>query len=490
MKRTFAILLSCILCSTLFAQEPQSESFSFWKNWSVNVNMGTNIYHGDINNYEMAPYKKDWASAYGFYLQKQFNPVFGLRGQFLNGKIKGTKDHYGNDNPAYLRSETDIYEYNISAVANFSNWIAPGKPDRKISLYGFAGLGMSNWKAELKNYKTGKIVSSNGTEGNGLGKRTTETVIPVGLGANYHFKDSWSVNVETSIRTVNSDILDAAKGGYKYDTYNYSFLGISYHFKNKEVKPSPEALSMEVLDFSKNTHKPAKTTQIDVNCQLPSQIVPGSTFDVKLTINKGDIFGPAEIHHTLPMGFSWTGFSLTNGLVDFGNQLLTVKWEQLPEDSVISVLYTLKCEQPQPGINNFNGKLFWKSGNTDKVTAFSNTINVIGNVKPTGENDLLSENKKPTTKETFISQVVSDEIEYRVQIMAVREKKTNIDDLAAQYNITVPIKEDYYKGYYIYTIGSFNNYGKAKTYMYETRTDNNVHDAFIVKFRNGKRFAP
>lgn len=489
-KIIFTVLAVCLLTVQLYCQDSIHHKNSFKEGWMININTGPNLYHGDINQYDFAPYKKDWALAYGLIIGKQFNPVFSLRGQLINGKIKGTKINYGDGAPANLRSETDIFEYSLEAIANFSNWIAPGNPERKLSVYGYAGLGMANWKAKLKDTKLNKVISGNGTAGKGIGERTSEAVIPVGLGFDYRINPNWGVNLETSIRAVNSDILDAADGGFEYDYYNYSFLGITYQFKSKVEKPSQEALNMEILNFTKDTRKPPKTTNISILSEIPSTVAPNTKFDARITINKGDIYGPAELHLTFPNGFLWTVSELTNIKAQYNNQLLTLKWEDLPEDSTLYISYSINCNQTQNGNYPFTGKFFYKVGNLDKIDSFHNTVTIDNQIKTQTENLAEELDEEAVMPESNLPLAVSDQTEYRVQIMAMKGEKEPLDELKQLYNITVPIKENYYKGYYIYTIGSFVKYQAALKYLTQVRSENKVSDAFIVKFRKGKRFAP
>ncbi|MBI9039199.1 MAG: hypothetical protein JEY97_13780 [Bacteroidales bacterium] len=77
-------------------------------------------------------------------------------------------------------------------------------------------------------------------------------------------------------------------------------------------------------------------------------------------------------------------------------------------------------------------------------------------------------------------------IEYRVQIIA-SSKKILKTWLAKKYNLNQTIKEDFHNGFYIYTVGAFPTFEKAKKYRNKLIIANYIHDAFVVKFKNGKR---
>lgn len=79
-------------------------------------------------------------------------------------------------------------------------------------------------------------------------------------------------------------------------------------------------------------------------------------------------------------------------------------------------------------------------------------------------------------------------LEYRVQIRARYQKSVSLAYLSNHYHIAQSsIRTDMHNGYYIYTIGSFDNYLQAKTERDILKTKNGITDAFVVAFKNGTR---
>ncbi len=79
-------------------------------------------------------------------------------------------------------------------------------------------------------------------------------------------------------------------------------------------------------------------------------------------------------------------------------------------------------------------------------------------------------------------------LEYRVQIRARYRKPVSLVYLSKHYHIAQSsIRTDMHNGYYIYTIGAFDNYLQAKTERDILKTKNGVTDAFVVAFKNGTR---
>jgi len=78
--------------------------------------------------------------------------------------------------------------------------------------------------------------------------------------------------------------------------------------------------------------------------------------------------------------------------------------------------------------------------------------------------------------------------EYRVQISAKYGQRIAIEWLSKKFDLPQnEIREDKYNGYYIYTIGSYQTYGQARTRRDQLRSHNGISDAFVVAFRNGYR---
>jgi hypothetical protein len=63
-----------------------------------------------------------------------------------------------------------------------------------------------------------------------------------GLGISYQMDKNWAVHFETANRALNTDKLDNHVGGFKYDIYNHTSIGLSYTFINsgKRIKMVPE----------------------------------------------------------------------------------------------------------------------------------------------------------------------------------------------------------------------------------------------------------
>jgi len=65
---------------------------------------GQTLFTGTLNVYDYYPvmkYNNMWKLGYGLVLTRQFSPVFGVRGQLLNGELSGTKEQL-TDTPTWI----------------------------------------------------------------------------------------------------------------------------------------------------------------------------------------------------------------------------------------------------------------------------------------------------------------------------------------------------------------------------------------------------
>ena len=211
--------------------------------------------------------KNEWRIGYGLILNWQISPVFGIREQLLNGKLSGTNREV---NKYFV---ANILSGNISSSVNFSNLFFKYKPDRFFSVYGIAGIGLSNWRTEMKDLQSDKVLASNGTgNGRGLWGRTLEGNIPLGIGFNFRINNNFVINLENTFYGFNSDKLDTKVSGSKYDMFSYSSLGLTYKFTKKQK--SPIIIKELIIDSDKEKALLPKT-ELDTNIvtETPNKVV-------------------------------------------------------------------------------------------------------------------------------------------------------------------------------------------------------------------------
>ncbi len=438
-KVIFLTFIFSIICLYIKAQIPKKDTKEYFNNsWMIDANIGRTNYYGNLSDKSFFEKLKDETKfAYGITLSKQITPVIGLRVQLLNGKLTSSKDSCVEENLMNLYFNSDIFEYNISSTFDLSNLIWGYNYDRKLNFYTAVGLGMANWKTKLMEQGTNKVIATNGFGGRGPNKRTTEFVLPICLGLNYNIIDNLSINLETSMRILNSDILDAKEGGrLNNDMYSYNSIGITYKFgvRNnvhiyKREKNKNKEKNKGKSKKPRNRRKKRNQEEIEPP-KLMEYPAVDEVFPVKKVEKAKNVNKPGE-----------ENINQKNNIV--------------PEQEAV-----------------YNEGKFIITGNKNTANLYKGNANhKVG----TSNTNIVSE--------ANVSQSVYKGIEYRVQILASRNK-IDVQKLAYDYKIDEPIKEDYSNGWYRYLAGSFNTYNQAVDYSY-ILADKGFKDAFVVVYNNG-----
>jgi hypothetical protein len=76
--------------------------------------------------------------------------------------------------------------------------------------------------------------------------------------------------------------------------------------------------------------------------------------------------------------------------------------------------------------------------------------------------------------------------EFRVQILAKREKIEHISQIFPNVTFDYPIVVNNFQGIHRYSTGSFSSFNAAQAYA-NTMRSRGIHDAFVVAYRNDMR---
>ncbi len=279
MLKYSGILLLTLLTIPSFPQTQGVLGRGFFRNWSIGVGGGPNIFFGDLKVNDFMPVSSnmnEWRYAGTFTLTKQLGYVFALRGQVMYGEISGTNRVYRRDNnPGNQYFEGNILEYNLNTTINFSNFVLGHKPTRKFFVYVTLGGGVTTWGTKKKDLTTHELICENTT----TGKWSIAAMAMAGLGAYVNMGDKVNLGIEWTIRGVNSDFMDATVGGFRYDMYSLAQITLTYNFnrKNPAVLKSPNSGPQmgPMPPKPEPPVKPAEKTQPETEYKkLPELITP------------------------------------------------------------------------------------------------------------------------------------------------------------------------------------------------------------------------
>ncbi|HKK11069.1 MAG TPA: outer membrane beta-barrel protein, partial [Bacteroidales bacterium] len=217
-----------IVQGAAFGQQSKDENSSFARYWYLTLNGGISQFWGDVQDQNpMEKLSEDKFSG-GISLGHQLSPLFGLRGNLQYGGLYSTLKA---PSPQQEMEASTVLDYSLQATLSLVNLFADYKEDRKLDIYGFAGVGFSNWESEYRVKPNGAVLGQSGgtSASNGPMELTTEGFIPFGAGISYKLSDVVSLGLEQTWKGVNSDMLDAKEGGYDYDVYSNSSLNLSFN---------------------------------------------------------------------------------------------------------------------------------------------------------------------------------------------------------------------------------------------------------------------
>lgn len=262
----FSIVLAFILLVPTGVARAQkvSQTSTFQPYWNLNLNGGTSLFFGDIKQNKIWPATyanhSEWRMGAGLMFGRQFTPFFGLRLQGLYGQLSGIKTSINE----YMQG--DYYELNVNGTFNLNSLFAGYNPSRRFNIYLVAGIGLTNYNTTIYQLSTAKVIAQRGFGwGHGIDKRTLEGVALGGLGISYRVSNHLNVNIESSNHFVNSDNMDKYVGGFKYDSYNYTSIGLTIKFGGNNIPEGPHQIKLP---------KQYKTNKIFTSPVKPKEIKP------------------------------------------------------------------------------------------------------------------------------------------------------------------------------------------------------------------------
>lgn len=235
------LLLTGLISSPSFAQQTNSRGDSFIGSWRLTVGGGPSVFFGDIKQNPVLPtiiYQNQWQNELRFnanlMLERSLSPAISLRGQALYAHVAG----YKNELNTYFYSP--LYEVNMNMALNLSNIISGYRSDRGVNINLIGGIGLINYNTTRINTTTNDVILIRGFgAGRGVDGMTLETVLMGGIGFDFRLGERTSLRIESAMRGMNSDMFDIHEGGFPFDMYNQTTIGLSYTFGRAMKKVPP-----------------------------------------------------------------------------------------------------------------------------------------------------------------------------------------------------------------------------------------------------------
>jgi|GEM_PF-2933461 len=214
---------------------------------------------------------------FGLLLDYNLSKVFTISGGALFGKLQGTHDNIETANAANndinygkgILYKTDIVETTFPKISfNVTRLIFRDR----VEFFNQASIGLIASHGLV--YYNSIIYAQDKTEENLIYSRergrtgsTTEAVTSFGGFFSFIVNDKFDVFVESTIRNVYNDKLDAWVGGDYNDKYSYTAVGFTYHIKKrdhviKKFEIEEKNKLFEELNDSKDVEKEDENEEI------------------------------------------------------------------------------------------------------------------------------------------------------------------------------------------------------------------------------------
>lgn len=226
LKTSFAVALG-LLASSAIAQDKSTVenttpfgSIDQYRTWSIGVNAGL-LNQGNIFGFNRDGFDKlENNFGYSAYVKKQISPSFGIKAQYLGGKVGGKNEDLD------LAFETKVpWSAALSGEWTFgnSNWRFFNSI---IKPYFAAGLGVMDFETTVMN----------GEESTTLDNQT-KLYVPVDAGIKFAIAKGVNLDIGYQLNWANQRFDGSTGGTYKNDLFSYAHAGLEFTLGNP-AKPA------------------------------------------------------------------------------------------------------------------------------------------------------------------------------------------------------------------------------------------------------------
>lgn len=526
MKRLliYKILIITLLigsASKLFAQKSSTKKEGYSK-WFVGVNGGVNVFWGDIkfNSFWPSTKMNELQAGGGFVFGRTINSTLKISTSLDFTALNGQKINVSDT----LGFKTQALSFAIKG--QFNPIALLSKREGKLAFYIESGAGITGWRNLTQNYSTKDTLSNLGwTNPN----KEFGFYIPAGIKIEYQIAQNISTYFSSSYNFVFSDLLDGAITGNN-DAYSFTALGINYHFGKQKIAPKLLPYSFFEMPYdsiAEQTKKEKKAQKeerkeavnpFSILYKIP-EAAPHTGFEIEIDIAKIGIPATGFFRLVLPSGF--IPQSAKNENVSFtklGHQYEYDFILPMNQDST-SIPIPIKLSEIEKGIFPIliEGEIMDQKGNVFplKVATYTEIVSEDSWYKGLPikeqqefdaqkakenltETSALPKSEKKITQKEELSQTIPIESKekeqidsttgvYRIQIMASRKTFSDLDTFKTKHKITEEIYISQADGWYRYNLYSTKNFEEANRLCTKVRQENNIAQAFVTYYKNGKR---
>lgn len=299
---------------------------------------------------------------------------------------------------------------------------------------------------------------------------------------------------------------------------------------NSNTSSTETSDSNQSNSIKASTPVESEPSAITVKRNMPS--TASGNFTVEIVVNKGNITGFSKLTENLPEGFTATLLEAQGASFTFSEGKVKYVWMSMPTQPEFKVSYKVVVSPGVSGIKVIDGVFSYiENDDTKKHVIPASSVNIGGgSSEPVVANNTTSSNNTTSTNtstnntttnnnstaasantntntsnsNSFVSNTSNNtassnsnsmsatnipapqsNVNYKVQIAAL-QNAVSTDKLAMRLNINQKISTEMADGYTKYTVGSHNEYKKARDAREQVKAQG-VKDAFVTAYNSGKR---
>jgi hypothetical protein len=127
---------------------------------------------------------------------------------------------------------------------------------------------------------------------------------------------------------------------------------------------------------------------VSVKLDVPSEVQAGTEFEVKVTLNKGNLDGFSRFQQNIPAGLTATPVSSSNADFSFSDKKVRFIWLRIPQNDEITFSYRVKVDERLKGNFDLSGKFSYIENNERKSVDIS-SVAIHINPSPTVDPSLI-----------------------------------------------------------------------------------------------------
>jgi hypothetical protein len=108
---------------------------------------------------------------------------------------------------------------------------------------------------------------------------------------------------------------------------------------------------------------------VSLDIQVPTEVVAGTEFEVKVNIKKGDLESFSRLQQDLPAGLTASSYITSNADFTFEEKRVRLIWLKLPQQEEFTVVYRIKVDERLKGNFSIDGKFSYIEENERKSIA-------------------------------------------------------------------------------------------------------------------------